>query len=170
MTLFAGGFLALDNTDTWVLAAFILFISLLAYLGAFNFIGRKLDDRAAEIRRQLENARKLREEAQRKLASIERRKQEAEREVETIVANATRDAEAAAETARAQIAASVEQRIKSAEDQIALAEANAVRRVRDAAVDAAVAASAEVLRGSVQGDAASGMIDAAIKDVASRAN
>lgn len=145
----AGAFLSLDSTDTWVLVAFGLFIALLIYAGAFSFIGRSLDDRAAGIRRQLNEARELKEEAQAKLAEFERKSADVSRQADEIVERAKQEAEIAFQQAKKSIAASVQQKLKAAEDQIAIAEADAVRAVRDQAVDAAVAASTEMLKKTV---------------------
>lgn len=169
MTPLAGGFLALDNAETWVLVAFFLFIGLLIYVGAFKFIGKALDDRAAGIRRQLNEARDLKEEAQAKLAEFERKSQEVSRQADEIVERAKREADAAFEQAKQSIADSVAQKLKNAEEQIALAEADAVRAVRNTAVDAAVAASADVLKKSV-GASSGAMIDDAISEVSKRLN
>lgn len=165
-----GGFLALDNSDTWVLVAFILFIALLTYVGAFRFIGRALDSRATGIREQLEQARQLREEAQARLAAFERQQHEVARTADEIVTAARREAEAAATQAKLDIHASVERRLKAAEDQIALAEAEAVRSVRNGAVDAAVAAARKVLAESYEGDRGAAMLDDAIREVGARVN
>ena len=70
ITPLAGKFLALDSTDTWVLVAFIAFIGVLLYFGVFKMVGGMLDDRAADIRRQLNEARELKEEAQAKLPPL----------------------------------------------------------------------------------------------------
>lgn len=161
----AGGFLSLTSTDTWVLVAFILFGLLLNQVGAFAFIGRLLDQRGDGIRKQLDEARKLREEAQGRLARVERRHQEVEREAAAIVERAKADAERAAAEATSSIEASVAQRVANAQDQIRVAEETAVRTVREAAIDAAIAASADVLRGSVSGSGAGDVLDRAIDEV-----
>lgn len=164
----AGGFLALDNAETWVLVAFILFVALLFYLGAPGMIGNALDKRASDIRAQLNEARELREEAQRKLAEFERKHAEVERQASEIVERAKKEAELAAVEAKSSIEASVAQRLKSAEEQIAIAESDAVRKVRDTAVDAAIEATQAVLKGSIStGDHAS-LIDDAIKETSAR--
>ncbi|MEO0717889.1 MAG: ATP F0F1 synthase subunit B [Pseudomonadota bacterium] len=163
----AGQFGSFTSTDTWVFIAFVLFILLLVYVGVPKLITDALDARAAKIRDQLNEARELREQAQTKLAEIERRQAEVKTLAAEIVETAQKDAAKAAENAKASIASSVEKRIKSAEEQIALAEADAVRRVRNEAVDAAVAATADVLKKS-GGDAAG--LDKAIQEVSARLN
>ncbi len=166
----AGGFLALDNTDTWVLFAFLIFIALLVYLKVPGMIAKMLDARAETIRGQLEEARRLREEAQQKLAEFQRRQAQVQGQADEIVANAKREAELAAEQAKASIADSVAKRLKAAEEQIALAEAGAVRRVRNEAVDAAIAVSRDALKSALSGDAAGAATQKAIDEVSGRLN
>ena len=62
----------LYNSTIVVGISFVLFIALLAYVGAFNFIGTKLDERSDRIREELDEARRLREEAQKTFAEFER--------------------------------------------------------------------------------------------------
>lgn len=166
----AGGFLALDNAETWVLVAFVVFVGLLAYLGVPGLLGKMLDDRAKTIRDQLNEARRLREEAQRRLAEFERKHADVERQAQDIVSRARAEAEAAAVDAKKSIETSVAQRLKAAEDQIAMAEADAVREVRNTAVDAAIEASRKVLSGAIGDAEHSLLINAAIQETASRAN
>ena len=77
-------------------------------------------------------------------------------------------AEDAAEAAKVALAESIERRLKAAEDQIASAEASAVREVRDRAIEVAVAASAEVLAGSMTDADASALIASSIAEVQER--
>ncbi len=158
-TPLAGGFLALDSSDTWVLVAFILFTALLISVGAPGFIGRALDSRAERIRKQLAEARSLREEAQRKLAEAERNLKDAEARSRDIVAAAKEEAAAAAEQARKDMDEAVARRLTSASDRIARAEDEAVRDVRNKAVDAAVGAVREVLAAGDPG------LDPAVKEI-----
>ena len=167
---FAGGFLAPDNTDTWVLIAFLLFLAVLYFARVHEFIGNALDQRAASIRKQLDEARQLREEAQSKLAEWQRKQREVENQVAEIVDAARREAERSEQEAKAAIENMVAQRVRSAAEQIALAEADAVRAVRNEAVDAAVAATSELLKKTIAGDDASSMMDAAIGEVKTRLN
>lgn len=169
-TPLAGGFLALDSSDTWVLVAFVLFIGLLIYAGVPGMLARALDERAKVIREQLNEARELREEAQGKLAAFERQHAEVEKQAEEIVARAKREAEAAAAEAKIAIEASVAQRLAAAEDQIAMAEADAVRAVRDEAVDAAVKAARSVLKTSIGASEHAPLIDQAIQETAAKAH
>jgi F-type H+-transporting ATPase subunit b len=148
--------------------AFFLFLGLLAYLGVHKFLAKALDDRAARIRGELDEARRLREEAQATFAEFERKQREVESQAEEIVAHAKHEAEQAAERGKAELAASIERRLKAADEQIAMAEANALREVRDRAVQVAVAAAAEVMQGRMTGDRADALINDAIRSVGDR--
>ena len=169
-TPLAGGFLSPSNSETWVIVGFILFIGVLYYFGAFKVIGRMLDDRAVNIRNQLEEARQLREEAQARLAAFERQHHEVSRLAEEIVDTARKDAEAAAAQAKLDLEASMKRRLQAAEDQISLAEAEAVRAVRDGAVDSAIAAARKVLAENYAGAAGTALLDESLKEVAARVN
>lgn len=166
----AGGFLALDSSDTWVLVAFILFLGVLYFARVHELIGNGLDQRAATIRGQLQEARQLREEAQSRLAEWQRKQHEVQAQAAEIVEAAKRDAERSAEEAKKAIEETVAQRLKSAEEQIALAEADAIRAVRNEAVDAAVAASADLLKKTISASDAADITEAAIGEVKARLN
>lgn len=152
------------NSDLMVATSTILFIALLWYLGVHNMILKMLDDRADRIRHELDDARKLREEAQTLLASYEKKQKEVEAQAAEIVASAKTEAERAAVQAKADLASSIERRLKTAEDQIAAAEGAAVRQVRDQAIQAATAAAAAVIAQRMTPEAGDGMIDAAIAE------
>lgn len=164
----SGPFFSLRNTDFVVTIAFLIFIGILVYYKVPKLIGGLLDKRAEGIRADLEEAKRLREEAQEIYASYERRQREVKGQADEIVANAKREAMAQADKAKADLAASIQRRLKAAEEQIASAENDAVRAVRDSAVATAVAAASTVLRQQgVAADRSAG-IDAAINEVAQR--
>lgn len=165
-----GPFFSLRNTDFIVLLAFLLFVGILVYFKVPSIIGSLLDKRAEGIRSDLEEARRLREEAQEIYASYERRQRDVKTQADEIVANAKREAEAQAAKAKDDLKTSIERRLKAAEDQISSAETDAVRAVRDRAVKAAVAAASELLAAQVQSGKRSAGIDDAIEDVARRLN
>ena len=158
----------LYNSTFLVGVSFVLFFGLLAYLGVHKFLGRKLDERAEGIRNELGEARKLREEAQELFADFERKQKEVEGQAEEIIAHAKVEAEAAAERAKADIAASIERRLKAADEQIGLAESNAVKEVKDKAVSVAIAAANEVLASRIGASEDEKLIEAAIKDVGAK--
>jgi F-type H+-transporting ATPase subunit b len=142
-----------------------IFLGLLAYLGVHKFLGKALDDRADRIRGELDEVRRLREEAQATFAEFERKQREVQSQAEEIVAHAKVEAEQAAEIAKADLAASIERRLKGADEQIAMAEANAVREVRNRAVQVAIAAAGEVMAARLGEAKADALIEDAIKRV-----
>jgi F-type H+-transporting ATPase subunit b len=129
----------------WAFMALLVFLGLLVYLKLPGRIVAALDDRSNKIRTQLEDARRLREEAQALLADYQRRRSEAESEAEAIVSQARREADALTEEARIRMQDFVTRRTKAVEDRIAQAEAQAVSEVRNRAVDVATAAAARIL-------------------------
>lgn len=160
-----GPFFSLSNTDFVVLIAFILFIGILVWFKVPTMIFGMLDKRADDIRSELDEARKLREEAQSLLASYERKQREATEQTERIVSHAKEEAELAAEQAKKDLEASIARRMQAAEDQIASAEARAVKEVRDRAVNVAVAAAQAVIAKQMSAADANKLIDQSIETV-----
>jgi F-type H+-transporting ATPase subunit b len=155
----------LYNTDIVVGIGFLIFVGILVYFGVPGMLARRLDDRAARIRRDLEEARALREEAQGLLAGFERKQKEVRALADEIVAAARVEAEKAAAHAKEDIRRTVARRLQTATDQIDAAEKAAIRQIRDRAVSVAVAAAAEVIRRDIRPDDADALIDAAIAEV-----
>lgn len=167
--LAAGGpFFSLRNTDFVVLIAFLLFVGVLVYFKVPGLLAGLLDKRAATIRAELEEARKLREEAQELRAAFERKKAEVKDQAERIVAKAKADAELAASQARAELEASITRRLKAAEDQIAAAEGAAVRAVRDQAIAVSVSAAGELIAKNLGAEDAAKLIEDSIATVNAR--
>ncbi|MEP1767925.1 MAG: F0F1 ATP synthase subunit B [Sulfitobacter sp.] len=141
----SGPFFSLRNTDFVVLIAFLLFIGILVYFKVPSMMVKMLDGRAEGIKSEIEEARKLREDAQTLLASYERKQKEVQEQADRIVAAAKEEAAAAGAQARVDLAKSVERRLAAAEEQIGSAEAAAIKEVRDQAVVIAIAASREII-------------------------
>jgi F-type H+-transporting ATPase subunit b len=158
------------EAEFWVAAAFVVFVGILWYLGAFRTILGSLDKRTDRIRAELADARILREEAQRVLADYQRRRQEAEKEAEDIVRNARAEAERLAAEAQQKLSDFVASRQRMAEQKIAQAEAQATAEVRAAAAEAAVRASETILRREVAGSTAEGLITQGLQDVRAKLN
>ncbi|MDG1373327.1 MAG: ATP F0F1 synthase subunit B [Paracoccaceae bacterium] len=146
----------------------VLFIALLVYLGVPKKIAGLLDARADKIKAELEEARRLREEAQTLLASYEKKQKEVEGLAEQIVANAKSEAENAAVQAKEDLKASIARRLKGAEDQIASAEASAVKEVRDRAIAVATQAASAVIADKMSAASGNDLIDASIKEVGAK--
>lgn len=166
----SGPFFSLRNTDFIVTIAFLIFVGILIYMKVPSIVGGLLDKRADGIRADLDEAKRLREEAQEIYASYERRQREVKTQADEIIANAKREAEGQAAKAREDLKLSIARRLKGAEDQIASAESDAVRAVRDRAVQTAVAAASDILGKQVASGQRSAGIDDAIDEVARRLN
>ncbi len=146
----------------------VLFIALLVYLGVPKKIAGLLDARAEKIKAELEEARRLREEAQTLLASYEKKQKEVQGLADQIIANAKSEAEKAAEQAKEDLKASIARRLKGAEDQIASAEASAVKEVRDRAIAVATQAAGAVISEKMSAASGDALIDGAIKEVGAK--
>ena len=160
-----GPFFSLGNTDFVVLLAFILFIAVLYYFKVPGLIGGMLDKRATDIKAELDEARKLREEAQTLLASYERKQKEVQEQADRIVAAAKEEAGAAADQAKVDLEKSVARRLAAAEDQIGSAESAAIKAVRDEAVTIAIAAARDVIAKQITAADGNSLIDDAISQV-----
>lgn len=158
--------------DTYIVVAisFVLFFAILWRYNVHAFLIKALDARAERIRAELDDAKRLREEAQTLLAGFERRQKEVEGLAAEIVTRAKQDSVLAAEEAKKELARSIDRRMRAANDQIAAAETAAMRDVKDRAVAVAVAAATDVIKASLTQDAANARIDAAISEVGARLN
>lgn len=161
--LAAGGpFFSLRNTDFVVFLSFLLFVGIVIYLKVPAKVLGMLDDRAANIQAELDEAKALREEAQTILASYERKQKEVAEQATRIVETAKTEAEEAAKQAKADLEVSIARRLKAAEDQIANAEAAAIKEVRDTAITNAIAAAADVIAAKASASDQNALIDDAI--------
>jgi F-type H+-transporting ATPase subunit b len=160
----------IKEPEFWVAVAFVLFIGVLIYVGAHKKITEALDHRSARIKAELDEARRLREEAAKLLADYQSKQNEAEREAEAIVAEAKAEAGRVAAEARVKMEEFVARRTKLAEAKIGQAEAQAVADVRAAAADAAVTAAEKVLRETAKGKVGDDLIAKGIADVQAKLN
>lgn len=147
--------------EFWILVAAIIFV-IVAWKPAGRALFGGLDARAARIRNELDEARRLREEAEQLVAEYRAKQQQAVTEAETIVAHAKAEAERIAAQSARDLEQSLERRQRMAEDRIAQAEAKALDEVRAAAIDVAIAAAREVIAGEVDQRRGSTLIDEAI--------
>ena len=158
------------DAETWVALAFICFLGLLGYIGVHRIVGKALDDRSAKIKADLDEARKLKDDAAQLLAEYQRKRQEAESEAQGIIAGAKAEAERLAVEAKAKIEEFVARRTKMAETKIAQAEAQATADVRAAAADAAIAAAEKILTQEAKGSLGGELIAKGIDDVRKKLN
>jgi F-type H+-transporting ATPase subunit b len=159
-----------DDPLFWVLVAFLAFLALLIYYRVPAAVTKALDDRADGIRRELDEARKLREEAQALLSDYQRKAREAEREAQSIIEQAKREAEALAADSRKALVESLDRRSKIAEEKIARAEAQALGEVRSTAVETALAAAQEILKSRAGGSTGETLVSQSIGDLRGKLN
>jgi F-type H+-transporting ATPase subunit b len=160
----------MPEAEAWVAIAFVIFLGLLVYLGAHRRVIDGIDQRQARIKTELDEARRLREEAQALLAEYQRKHGEADREAEAIIASANVEAERLAAEGKARMEDFVTRRTKMAETKIAQAEAQALAEVRSAAADAAVAAAEKILSTAAKGKIAGDLVARGIADLRKRFN
>jgi F-type H+-transporting ATPase subunit b len=153
-----------STPEFWLAVSFALFVGLLAR-PVSQKIGAALDGRSKKIETEIEEATRLRDEAQALLASYQRKSREALKEAEDILANAEAEAKRLAEEAAAELAASLKRREQLALDKIAQAEARAIDDVRNAAVDVALVATRELIQKNLDTTKASALVDAAIGEL-----
>ena len=153
------------EAEFWVAVAFFVFVGLLGYIGAHRMILSSLDQRRDKIKSELDEARRLREDAEKLLAEYQRRQQEAESEAQSIIRSAQAEAERIAAEAHAGMQELIARRTAMAQTKIAQAEAQALADVRAAAADAAVTAAEKILRETAKGKVADDLIAKGIEDV-----
>ncbi|MGN6410069.1 MAG: F0F1 ATP synthase subunit B family protein [Nitrobacter sp.] len=156
--------------ETWVAIAFLILMGVFAYLGVHRTVLSALDRRSARIKSELDDARRLKDEAAKLLADYRARQASAEREAQDIIASAKAEAERIAAEAKGKMEDFVARRTKAAESKIALAEAQAVADVRSAAADAAVAAASAILSKSVKGQVADDLLAKGVSEVRAKLN
>lgn len=156
--------------ETWVAVAFIILMGVFVWLGVHRTVLTALDHRAERIKAELDDARKLKDEAAKVLAEYKARRATAEREADEIIANAKAEAERIAADAKTKMEDFVARRTKTAESKIAMAEAQALADVRAAAADAAVQAASTILSQSVKGSLADDLLAKGIAEVRQKLN
>jgi F-type H+-transporting ATPase subunit b len=148
----------------WVGIAFILVVAL-AFRPVVRALGAGLDARSAKIKARIDEAARLREEAQEMLARYQRKQRDAMKEAEEIIAHAKAEAERLAAQSAKDLDASLKRREQQAMERIAQAEAQAVKEVQNLAVDVAVIAARDVLERSISASQAAALVDNAIQDL-----
>ena len=149
------------DPEFWVLLAVAVF-AVVVWKPVRRAVVGTLDERAMRIRGELEEARRLRDEAEQLLADYRQKEREAEADARAIIAHARDEAERIAEQSARDLQQSLERRQRLAEERIAQAEAKALDEIRAAAVDVAIAAAREVIVSELGERRGAAMLDAAI--------
>ena len=148
----------------------LIFVAVMLYIKVPAMLARSLDARAARIRGELDDARRLREEAQALLADYQKKRKEAEQEAAEIVEAAKREAATLADEARRRTEDYVARRAALAEQKIGQAEREAIAEVRSSAVDLAVEAARAVLAAKVDAKAGADLFKTALQEVKAKLN
>ena len=160
----------LADHHTWEYLGFILVVGLLLWKGVPGLVGKMLDERAAMIAAELDEAKRLRAEAAVLLADYQKRAAGAEAEAQAIVADAKAEAARFAEESRIALKAQIARREAAAQEKIAQAEAAAVNEIRGLAADAAVSAAQKLIVAKLDEKRASGLIADSIKGLGEKLN
>jgi F-type H+-transporting ATPase subunit b len=154
----------------WVFLGLLVILGVMIYLKVPGMLVKALDDRAAKIRSELDEARRLREEAEALLKEYQKKRSNAESEAEAIIAQAKREAEALSSESRARIEDYVVRRTKAVEARIAQAEQQAVAEVRSRAIDVATAAAGRILAEEAKGKTGEELVERSIEAVRKNLN
>jgi len=154
------------DESMWVALGFVLFI-VLVWKKAGAALAETLDTRSAKIKSELDEARKLHEEAKSELDSLKGLKRDAEKEAKTIVANAKAAANRIRETAAQKAVETVARREAQAAVKIQASEAALVNELRAQAASLAVDAARELVAEKMDEDASLKLIETSVKQIAS---
>ena len=149
----------------WVSIAMLVLIGIFVWKKVPGLITGGLDNKIAEIKSQLDEAKDLRAEAEKLRDEYAAKIAGAEKDAEAMMEGAQREADAILEKAQADSEAMVARRKRMAEDKIAAAERDAVAGVREAAVDAAAAASKALIADKHGADADKALADEVISSL-----
>jgi F-type H+-transporting ATPase subunit b len=154
----------------WALVALVIFFGIVFYMKVPGMISKSLDERANRIRNELDEARRLREEAQQLLAEYQRKRKDAEQEAGDIVAAAKREADLLVAEAQKRTEEYVARRAALAEQKIGQAERDAVNEVRASAVDIAVEAARKLLGDNVDAKVDADLFKTSLQQVKAKLN
>lgn len=159
----------LENPETWVAVSFVFFLVAL-FKPIKKMLTGTLDKRTDAIKSEIDEAQRLREEAQHTLAEYQRKQRDALKEAEGILAEAREEAGRIETAAAERTEDLLKRREQQALDMIAAAEAQALSDVRGLAADVAIEATRQLLTDAAAGDGSDLLVDDAIKDLPSKLN
>lgn len=159
----------LHDPAFWVGLAFVL-VAILIFRPLAKGVTVTLDTRAAKIRAQIEEARKLREDAQALLADYQKKQRDAMAEAEKIIAQARQEAARLKIDAEKDLENAIARRKQQALDRIAQTEAQAITQVRNTVIDVALAAAEKLITTSLDPAKRQALADKAIGELQGRLN
>jgi F-type H+-transporting ATPase subunit b len=158
----------LTEAHFWVGAAFVVFLGVLVFAGAHSLAWKVLGDAGDKVRAQLDEANRLRQEAEVLLARIQADREASEKLSAEILGNAEDQAKRMQADAQVRLAEQIERRGQLAERRIATAEAQAAAEVKAAAGDLAAQMAEQVLAARIAGAKSDPLIDSAIGQLAGK--
>ncbi|HLK26062.1 MAG TPA: ATP F0F1 synthase subunit B [Caulobacteraceae bacterium] len=158
----------LTNAEFWIAVALVVLIGVLIYARVPSLAAQALDARGAKIKAELDEALRLRQEAEALLEGIKADRERAEKTAAEIVASAEADAARLRTEAEARLAEQIDRRRAMAERHIANAEAKAATDVKVAAAEAAAALAQAIMAERLDGLASDPLVDRAVEDLAQR--
>jgi F-type H+-transporting ATPase subunit b len=163
-------FYNLAEPELWAAIGLILFFVIVVVAGVPKLVAAQLDAKAARIQSELDEATRLRAEAEALLKQIRAEKAEAEAQAAEMLRAAEADARVMEADARVKLEETLARRQALAERRIAQAEAQASADVRAAAADLAARAAEQILTARVSGQKSDPLLDAAIAPIGARLN
>lgn len=160
----------LKEPELWVGVGFATVIAIFLYQRVPAFIAAALDARATAIAKELDEAKRLREEAEALLAKYKTKAEGIEKEAETILSEAKAEAERFAAESRNQLKLQIERRAQAAQDKIAQAEAQAMAEIRALAADAAATAAEKLIAARLDEKRAGALVAESLKELSGKLN
>jgi F-type H+-transporting ATPase subunit b len=158
------------DPEFWVGIGTLVFIALLIWKRVPALVASSLDARAAAIAKELEDARRLRSEAEALLAEYQKKRAAAEEEASSIVAEAKAEAMRFAAESREAIKVQIARRGRQAEEKIAQAEAQAVSELRALAADAAIAAAEKLIAARLDDKQSADLVKRSLGEIPAKLN
>ncbi len=157
-----------QDAEFWIFVALALLAVVLWRAKVPSAAAKALDAAGDKVRAQLEEAQRLREEAEALLMRIQADKLEAERSAAELLKAAEEDAQRLRVDAAAKLEEDVRRRARMAEQKIALAEAQAAQQVKAAAAELASQAAEAILLARVSVAKSDPLIDQGLSELAKR--
>ncbi len=164
------GFWSLGSAELWVLVGLLIFVAIVIAAGVPKMVANALDDKGAKIQSELDEAARLRAEAEAMLAQIRQEKAEAEAQAADMLAAAEADARRIEAEAKDKLEEALARRQALAERRIAQAEAQATTEVKAVAADLAAKAAQDILTARLAAAKSDPLIDAAIAQIGDKLN
>jgi F-type H+-transporting ATPase subunit b len=158
------------NTDFWEWLGLLAVVAIFLYQRVPAFIAAALDARAASIAKELDQAKRLREEAETLLVGYREKAQAAEAEAQSILSETRAEAERFRAEAQVQLKAQLERRARQARERIAQAEANAIAEIRALAADAAARAAGRLIAAHLDDAKSNSLVAQSIGELPAKLN